>query len=138
MGVIGTVLREFLLKNESREVYEKIKAEKSEYQDRCPHRQGCAVPIPGLRLGSLTCIIWHTFEDDEPGRPKGLCSNCGRLFLPTDPDYAAWRAKPSGHTPSTGGLRQLEPSVSFPIDALYERPLRQTLQEFINGDPKAA
>jgi hypothetical protein len=92
---IADVMRKAFLIDAKPNVSAKQKTE----QDNCPHRQGCLGPMPG----QLTNIIWHTFEDD-PVHPKGICLACQRLWVYTDPDYAAYRAMKSAHKPSTGGL----------------------------------
>ena len=53
-----------------------------------------------------TSIIWHTFEDDTVRKPKGVCTECGRVFYPSDPDYEEWRSKPSINRMSRCGIEQ--------------------------------
>jgi hypothetical protein len=79
-----------------------VSASKKVKQADCPHQQGCAGPGP---WSAGTSIVWHTFEDD-PEHPKGICTNCQRLWVYTDPDYREWFAKRSGNKPSTGGIPQ--------------------------------
>lgn len=59
-------------------------------QDNCLHLQGMISLYPGQR----TSIVWHEFPG---GRIEGLCSWCGRHFVPEDSDYTSWRSLPSGN-----------------------------------------
>jgi hypothetical protein len=132
IGEVTAVLRKFL--RPELDVLDRLSAAKKKAQDDCPHLQGCSGPLnlAGSVLGGLkTSIIWHTFEDDEKGKPKGVCTNCQRVFLPTDKDYEYWRGQPSGNLPSSGGIREKLPDPLFPIDELYEDGDKVSLKQFI-------
>ncbi len=72
----------------------------------CPHLQGCNSESdePGIR----SSIIQHTFDN---GVVLGICTNCQRVFKPTDPDYQQQMRRKSGNRPSSSGHRNwLDPS----------------------------
>jgi|SRR5580693_6462610 hypothetical protein len=75
---------------------EELKAIKVSDQVVCPHMQGS--------FGPHTSIVWHVFEDDAYDKPKGICTNCIRIFRSTDEDYEYWRSRRSGNLLSTCAL----------------------------------
>jgi hypothetical protein len=136
MAALAKVLRDHLV-NPLSQYQAQADAERKKQQDDCLHMKGSLGSFAFTNQG--TSIWWHTFEDDDPRFPKGVCSHCQRVFRVTDPDYHIWRAKKSTNLPSTCGFprtglpdeKPVNSTRDFPIDALYERPVEQTLAEFV-------
>lgn len=78
------------------------KAAREEAQANCPHIAGCNSLSDRMDPSGLTSIIWHR---SDVGSENGVCTNCIRVFRPTDPDYRVWRVKKSFNKLSRSGDR---------------------------------
>lgn len=71
----------------------------AEEQRECSHLAGCHGEI--IDHYGRTSIVWHGLNT---GEIIGICTNCGRRFFPSDPDYAVWRKRTSFHRISSAGI----------------------------------
>ena len=71
-------------------------------QGLCTHIAGGNPLSETQDVHQRTSIVWHR---TDLGIDIGLCTNCQRLFQPSDPDYVKWRTKPSFNRLSAAGVR---------------------------------
>lgn len=69
-------------------------------QENCPHLQG-SHPL-SQKTGEGTSIVKHRLDDN---RVVGICTNCLRVFEPTDKDYMQQMRRKSGNQMSQAGQR---------------------------------
>lgn len=72
-------------------------------QSVCPHIAGSNQLSELPDTAGRTSIVWHRFD---VGDELGVCTNCTRIFKPSDPDYVQWRTKKSYNRMSRSGDRQ--------------------------------
>ena len=93
---------EELFKKNEKELERRKKANKEAEQTYCEHIAGCSQLGDEKDLRGRTSILWHR---NDVSVDVGICTNCQRIFRPTDPDYMAWRRKPSINKLSAAGSR---------------------------------
>ncbi|MCU1301726.1 MAG: hypothetical protein JWQ87_2010 [Candidatus Sulfotelmatobacter sp.] len=88
------------MKKQMREQSERIAADIRASQDLCPHLQG-SNPL-SEQPKQTTSIVMHRRDTNDV---IGICTNCLRVFRPSDPDYGIWMRKKSGNKISEAGRR---------------------------------
>ena len=98
---------EAMFRKSSRELEERKRQMIIADQASCEHFQGSNQLSE--KTGDLTAIAWHRYDDNVI---RGICTNCLRLFVPTDPDYVSQFRRKSGNRISSAGRRDyLTPQV---------------------------
>jgi hypothetical protein len=90
------------MQEQMQQQHAQLEANRLADQTRCEHIQGSNSLSDYPSVYGRTSIIWHTLN---MGEVVGICTNCTRIFLSSDPDYATWRKKPSGNRPSGETVR---------------------------------
>jgi hypothetical protein len=93
-------------------------------QELCDHVAGCSALSEQRDIAGRLSIIWHR---NDVGVDVGVCTNCGRIFRPTDPadaqqhTYQYWRKKPSFNKLSAAGHRtMLNPQKAMEESYLHD------------------
>lgn len=87
---------------QNREVQERLHAAMKNARAHCAHLQGSHELSSFSSPYGLTSIIKHALDT---GEFIGMCTNCGRIWRDTDPDYMTWMTRKSGNLPSRSGQR---------------------------------
>lgn len=101
------------MRNQMRDQQQAIRNRIRAAQNTCPHLQGCN-PLSDS-AGTKTSIVKHQFDT---GVVLGICTNCNRIFKPTDPDYFQQMQRPSGNKMSIGGQRFISAPAAAVADLM--------------------
>jgi hypothetical protein len=91
-----------MTQEQNKEVQARMKDAMARARESCAHLQGSHELSSFSSPYGLSSIIKHKLDTNEF---IGICSNCGRIFRDTDPDYKTWMSKKSGNLPSRSGDR---------------------------------
>jgi len=94
---------------QAREQMRRQKADMEAFQSSCPHVAGSNALSELPDTAGRTSIVWHRFD---VGDELGICTNCTRVFKPSDPDYMQWRMKKSYNRLSRSGDRQFRDPIA--------------------------
>jgi hypothetical protein len=94
---------------QAREQMRRQKEDQKYSQSVCPHVAGSNALSELPDTAGRTSIVWHRFD---VGDELGICTNCTRIFTPTDTDYAQWRMKKSYNRMSRSGDRQFRDPIA--------------------------
>lgn len=90
-------------REQAREQMKRQKADREYSQSVCTHIAGSSPNSEMPDLAGRTSIVWHRYDVQDE---LGICTNCTRIFYPSDKDYGTWRVKKSFNLLSRSGDRQ--------------------------------
>ena len=113
-----------LFDENARELKRRQKENEKYGQEMCDHVAGCNQLSEQRDIAGRLSIIWHR---NDVGVDVGVCTNCARIFRPTDPadaqghTYQYWRKKPSFNKLSAAGHRtMLNPQKAMEDSYLHD------------------
>lgn len=111
---IAEAANEKLFKDNERALEKRKKDNQKAEQTYCEHIAGCSQLGDEKDLRGRTSILWHR---NDVSVDIGICTNCQRIFRPDEPDYMAWRRKPSINKLSMAGPRVIMDPVKAQNDS---------------------
>lgn len=108
-----------MFEERQRDLQKRQKATIKAEQDSCDHIAGGSPLSEQRDIAGRTSILWHR---NDVGVDVGICTICQRIFRPSDPDFAAWRKKPSFNRLSASGYR----TILDPVRARKESVLQDS------------